>query len=159
MIRLTVFVATFILLAGDLSRCEAAASPQPMIVGYVFPQETILQPGQMDPHSMTRINYAFANIADGRMVTGFSHDAENFATLNALKHDNPSLTVLVSVGRWLWSTNFSDVCLTHESRRKFNQSVMEFLSLYKLDGLDIDWEYPGLVGSGTPSAAKTSRSS
>jgi chitinase len=99
---------------------------------------------------MTRINYAFANIADGRMVTGFSHDAENFATLHSLKQANSSLTVLVSVGGWLWSTNFSDISLTQRSRDTFNQSVLDFLARYKLDGLDIDWEYPGLAGSGHP---------
>lgn len=127
------------------------AAPQtPFVVGYVFPQDAALQPGQIDAHSMTRINYAFANVADGRMVRGFSHDAENFAYLNALKRDNPSLTVLVSVGGWLWSTNFSDVSLNAQSRDTFVQSVMDFLSLYKLDGLDIDWEYPGMAGSGHP---------
>jgi len=150
MTRLIAFVATLFLLAGGLSRGAVASSSGPMIVGYVFPQEGALMTGQIDPHSMTRINYAFANIADGRMVTGFSHDAENFATLNALKRDNPSLTILVSVGGWLWSTNFSDVSLTRQSRDKFTQSVMDFLTHYKLDGLDIDWEYPGMVGSGHP---------
>jgi chitinase len=150
MTRLTAFVATCCLLAGGVSHFAAASSPVPLIVGYVFPQDAILAPGQIDPHSMTRINYAFANIADGRMVTGFSHDAENFATLNALKRANPSLTILVSVGGWLWSTNFSDTSLTRQSRDKFIQSVMDFLTLYKLDGLDIDWEYPGMVGSGHP---------
>src|SRR5579859_2960667 len=121
-----------------------------LIVGYVFAQDAALQPGEVDPNSMTRINYAFANIADGRMVTGFAADAQNFAYLTALKRENPSLTVLVSVGGWLWSTNFSDIALTSQSRAIFIQSVMEFLATYKLDGLDIDWEYPGMVGAGHP---------
>jgi len=48
----------------------------------------------------------------------------------------------------VWSTNFSDVSLTAQSRAIFIQSVMDFLKLYDLDGLDIDWEYPGLPGAG-----------
>ena len=130
----------------------AAASPAPgkAIVAYVFAQNNVLQPGQIDAQQLTRINYAFANIADGRMVTGFQHDAENFAYLVALKKENPALTVLVSVGGWLWSTNFSDMALTVQSRTVFIDSVMEFLEQYKLDGLDIDWEYPGLAGNGHP---------
>ncbi len=130
----------------------AGSSPLPsrMVVAYVFPRDTLLQPGQIDARSLTRINYAFANIVDGRMVTGYRFDAENFAYLNGLKRDNPSLTVLVSVGGWLWSTNFSDIALTRQSRRIFIQSVIDFLDRYELDGLDVDWEYPGMPGAGHP---------
>jgi chitinase len=128
----------------------APAAPAKAVVGYVFPQNAELQPGQIDANSLTRINYAFANIENGHMVTGFAKDKENFAFLVSLKQQNPSLTVLVSVGGWLWSNNFSEVSLTLQSRETFIQSVMEFLKRYDLDGLDIDWEYPGMTGSGHP---------
>ena len=72
----------------------------------------------------------------------------NLAALNALKRDNPSLTVLVSVGGWLGSGNFSDMALTKESRQIFIQSVIQFIEQYQLDGLDVDWEYPGMIGAG-----------
>ena len=121
-----------------------------MVVAYVFPRDTLLQPGQIDARSLTRIKYAFANIAGGRIITGYRFDAENFAYLNGLKEDDPSLKVLVSVGGWLWSTNFSDAALTRSSPRNFVQSQMNFLDRYRLDGLDIDWEYPGMPGPGHP---------
>lgn len=141
-----------LLLALLLPPLSAAAenSHEPIVAGYVFPQDAALQPGQIDAHRLTRVNYAFANIKAGRMVTGFASDAANFAFLTGLRKGNPDFTVLVSVGGWLWSTNFSDVSLTAESRRVFIHSVMEFLQRYDLDGLDIDWEYPGMAGSGHP---------
>jgi chitinase len=130
------------------SICPASPQPaRPIIVGYVFQQDAPLQPGQIDAHALNRINYAFANIKGGRMVTGFAHDAENYAFLTGLRKNNPGFTVLVSVGGWLWSNNFSDTALTPKSREIFIQSVMDFLHQYDLDGLDIDWEYPGLAGS------------
>jgi chitinase len=138
------------LLGCTLLALSGAAQPIPakVVVAYVFAQNNLLQPGQVDAHSLTRINYAFANIENGRMVTGFAHDRENFAVLDGLKQQNPSLTVLVSVGGWLWSDKFSDVSLTLKSRQVFIESVMEFLGQYHLDGLDIDWEYPGMPGAG-----------
>jgi chitinase len=121
-----------------------------IVVGYVFTQNIALEAGEIDARRLNRINYAFANIRDGRMVTGFVQDAKNFASLRELKRQNPSLQVLVSVGGWLWSTNFSDVSLTPASRKVFVQSVIELLQKYELDGLDVDWEYPGMTGAGHP---------
>ena len=149
MLRISALPAILVLSTVALA-ASASAAPPKAIVAYVFARDTVLQPGQIDAKRLTRVNYAFANIENGGMVAGYSHDAENFAYLASLKKDNPSLTVLVSVGGWLWSTNFSDMALTAESRGAFIQSVMEFLATHKLDGLDIDWEYPGLPGAGHP---------
>ena len=141
----------FALFVASPALCAVPSSmPSKDVVAYVFPQNNALQPGDIEAKSLTRINYAFANIEKGRIVTGFANDKQNYAFLSSLKQQNPSLTVLVSVGGWLWSTNFSDVSLTPQSRTVFIQSVMEFLHQYELDGLDIDLEYPGMIGSGHP---------
>ena len=133
----------------------AARTPAKLeVTGYVFARGNALTPGQVDAKYLTRINYAFANIKDGRMVLGAPTDAQNFAQLTALRTQNPRLTVLVSAGGWLWSQNFSDMALTAQTRRVFEDSVMEFLAQYDLDGLDIDWEYPGLPGAGHPYRAE-----
>ncbi len=120
----------------------------PQIIAYIFPRNGALQPNEIAAGKLTRINYAFANIQDGRIVTGSPVDEANFATLVGLKQQNPSLQVLVSVGGWLWSGNFSDAALTKQSRSRFIDSVAAFVERYKLDGLDIDWEYPGMTGAG-----------
>ena len=119
----------------------------PQIIAYIFPRDRALQPTDVDAAKLTRINYAFANIQNGRIVIGAPVDEANFATLVGLKQQNPSLQVLISVGGWLWSGNFSDMALTKESRTRFIDSVAEFIERYKLDGLDIDWEYPGMAGA------------
>ncbi|HEX6494742.1 MAG TPA: glycoside hydrolase family 18 protein [Acidobacteriaceae bacterium] len=132
------------------ARAKSISHPPrlPQIIAYIFPRNGVLQPNEIAAGKLTRINYAFANIQDGRIVTGAAVDEANFATLVGLKQQNPSLQVLVSVGGWLWSGNFSDVALTKESRTRFIDSVAAFMERYKLDGLDIDWEYPGMVGAG-----------
>jgi chitinase len=147
--RLRSLLAALLVISAAWCACASSVSAR-AVVAYVFSENNVLQPGQIDARALTRINYAFANIANGRMVAGFAGDPQNFAFLESLKQQNPDLTVLVSVGGWLWSTNFSDMALTSQSRAVFIQSVMEFLAQYKLDGLDIDWEYPGMPGAGHP---------
>lgn len=117
------------------------------IIGYVFPGNRVLSAEEIAAEKLTHINYAFANIADGKIIEGFRYDAENFAVLNSLKERNPNLKILISVGGWTWSGNFSDMALTQESRALFIKSAVEFIERYQLDGLDLDWEYPGLPGN------------
>jgi len=141
------FPALLAMLAAAIP-LSAAPAPAKQIVAYVFPQNSVLAPGQVDPHSITRINYAFALIKDGRIVSGLPHDEQNLASVTALRKQNPSLTVLISVGGWLGSGGFSDVALTRDTRARFIDSVMDFLARHDLDGLDVDWEYPGQPGAG-----------
>jgi chitinase len=151
--RIVLPLVAVLLLSMPLAASQAKTiahhqrQPQlPQIIAYIFPRGRPLQASDVAAKKLTRINYAFANIQDGRIVTGSPVDEANFATLVGLKQQNPSLKILVSVGGWTWSGNFSDTVLTTQSRRRFIDSVVEFVDRYKLDGLDIDWEYPGMIG-------------
>jgi chitinase len=53
---------------------------------------------------------------------------------------------LISIGGWAWSENFSDAVLTASSRKKFAKSSVDIIRQYHLDGVDVDWEYPGMKG-------------
>lgn len=104
-------------------------------------------PDKIDAGKLTHINYAFANVQDGQVALGDPNaDIPNFAALQALKKTNPKLKLLVSVGGWAWSKNFSDAALTVASRKRFADSAVDYLQKYQFDGVDIDWEYP--VGGG-----------
>ena len=140
----SIAIALFLLLGMPAS----ALAQDKVIIAYVFPQDRALAADEINARKVTRINYAFANIKGGDIVEGFSHDAENFVTLNNLKRTNPSLRVLVSVGGWTWSGGFSDMALTRQSRARFISSAVRFVERYRLDGVDLDWEYPGQVGNG-----------
>lgn len=146
-IWLSVLIALTTSCNGIQSDKKTTAQPDRYIIGYVFPGNRILNVNEIDAEKLTHINYAFANIKDGKIIEGFQNDAENFAVLNSLKERNPDLQILISVGGWTWSGNFSDMALTPESREVFISSSVDFIKRYQLDGLDLDWEYPGLVGN------------
>ncbi len=126
----------------------AAGAPAEDIIAYLFVKDRLIEPGEVAANKLTRVNYAFANIKDGKIVAGFLHDSENFQILNSLKQQNPHLQIVVSVGGWTWSGAFSDMVLTPQSRAVFIESVAQFVRENELDGLDIDWEYPGSIGNG-----------
>ena len=132
---------------------EVAAARRPresgrVIIGYVFVEDRLLDPAEIAGEKLTHINYAFANIRDGKVVEGFARDAENFKVLSSLRARHKHLRILVSVGGWTWSGGFSDAALTPESRRRFVDSAVDFVRRHDLDGFDVDWEYPGLPGYG-----------
>lgn len=73
----------------------------------------------------------------------------NFAQLRLLKERHPHLKVLVALGGWTRSGNFSDAALTAESRRRFAESgIALFMRGWPglFDGFDIDWEFPVFGG-------------
>ncbi|WP_379165739.1 glycosyl hydrolase family 18 protein [Paenibacillus roseus] len=125
-------------------------------------------PSDIDVSQVTHINYAFADVCwnkkgtnpnnicqndelplqkdyvyNGEIIIGDPEaDPANFAAFADIKQANPDLKLLVSVGGWSWSRSFSDVAADEITRRTFANSAVKFLREYKLDGLDIDWEYP-----------------
>ena len=92
---------------------------------------------------LTRVNYAFFMLKDGVIAERRDHDDDNVRALVGLKKLNPQLQVLVSVGGGSGSAGFSEMAFTAEGRKKFVDSAMAMVEKYSLDGIDVDWEYPG----------------
>jgi chitinase len=122
-----------------LSVVALPAGAESRIVAYV-PGGSV--PAVIHPEKLTHVDYAFAHIVAGRAVLDQPGAAADLARLRDLKKTNPRLKVLVSVGGWT-ADGFSDAALTESSRQVFAHSVVELLRQHDLDGVDVDWEYPG----------------
>lgn len=130
---------------------------------------------------LTVINYAFAKVANGvcelgdpwgdyekpfnveRSVDGVADEARqelkgNFNQLKKLKKLYPNLKVVMAIGGWTWSADFSDAALSEEARAIFVESCLnlfikgnlpqreEGIAVGIFDGIEIDWEYPAAPG-------------
>lgn len=51
--------------------------------------------------------------------------------------------VLLAVGGWLGSKEFPELASKKETRENFAQNCRDLVEKYNLDGIDIDWEFPG----------------
>ncbi len=56
--------------------------------------------------------------------------------------------VFISIGGWTLSEHFSPIAASAEKRRRFAQSCADMVRTYDVDGIDIDWEYPGYLSQG-----------
>jgi len=153
-------LATLSILHASPSKIELDGMKK--IVGY-FPEWGIYSghnnyvPVKVPYEHITHLNYAFATIKDGliahfdtyaatEVTHGEAWDSPykgNLGQFEKLKQDHPHLSVMVSVGGWSQSGNFHDVAATQEARDKFAASVVQYIRDHKMDGADIDWEYPG----------------
>jgi chitinase len=120
---------------------------KPVIIGYVGGFRGLIATDSIDVWRLSHINYAFIDIKDNRAwLHNEATDTVNLRKLGELKRINPGLKILISIGGWSWSKNFSDATLTDTSTRNFALSAVDIVSKYNLDGIDIDWEYPGMIG-------------
>ena len=123
-----------------------------IIVGYSYGTSAPLP----DPALVTHINFSFAKIdSDFETLTISSSKRKRLNQILALKKQNPNLKVLLSVGGW-GADNFSQMAADDNHRKKFCENCLKEVKTvvdgYTLDGIDIDWEYPGSSSAGIVSS-------
>jgi chitinase len=109
---------------------------------------------------LTHVFYAFASLDEaGMMVPGdpeldigrvFGPEPPgltyhgHFAQLGLLRAAQPDLRLVVSLGGGL-GARFAALAASPEGRQAFIASALAFLDRYGFDGLDLDWEFPGIA--------------
>ncbi|MFJ4713844.1 glycoside hydrolase family 18 protein [Streptomyces sp. NPDC088785] len=119
-------------------------------------------PGESDPWADYQRPLDAENSVDGVADTDTQALAGNFNQLRELKAAHPGLKVMISLGGWSWSTNFSDSVRTPAARKALVASCVDLYLKGNLpqdgarggagaaagvfDGVDLDWEWPGSEG-------------
>lgn len=96
---------------------------------------------------LTHINYSFAIPAKD---SGYLQPISQPERLNALveKSHRNNVQVFLSIGGWSIGdgggndTRFHVLAESAEQRNNFVKSTMQMVREFKLDGVDVDWEYP-----------------
>jgi len=73
----------------------------------------------------------------------------HFAEYEAYSKKYPDVNIMISVGGWTDCGYFSEMAYTEAGRQSFVKSCTDLMNQYPwIDGIDIDWEYPGGDGGG-----------
>lgn len=114
------------------------------IIGYAY-GEGILNVTEADAKKLTTINIAFGTLDENGLLSRES--LNHMYALARIKEWNPNIKFVLSVGGW-GAGGFSEMAKSEAGRKAFANSCLKFIEEYNLDGLDIDWEYPGINWSG-----------
>ncbi len=166
----SVFSAVFVLF---FSITMLKAQPCREIVGYYpawkwYARNQFVNPKTIKYDRYSVINYAFFKPKPDGSIEGTDAWADenllqgeiDWTTTPKSYKPNTSLVdlahqsgvkVLISIGGWTESDHFPAIAADTAKREKFIAECIRLITFYNLDGVDIDWEYPGFEEhKGTP---------
>src|SRR3569833_1174998 len=129
-----------VLFFAGTAYCQAQKHGKYAIIGYVGGYRGLIDTTMVHASKLTVINYAFVDVQHNRAwLTNRKTDTINLRYLTSLRKKSPGLKIVISIGGWTWSKNFSDAVLSDTSRQAFAASAVSLVRQYNLDGIDIDW--------------------
>ena len=146
---------------------DIKAQPPREIIGYYPAWQWYDRGGLVNPQTIpyskySIINYSFFKPNFDGTISGLDAWADenllqgkiNYQTEPNTHYPNTSLVdlahqagvkVLISIGGWTESYLFSRIAADPRKRKKFASECRRLVEKYHLDGIDIDWEYPGVA--------------
>ncbi|ORY52923.1 glycoside hydrolase [Rhizoclosmatium globosum] len=125
------------LLSILLATLVYAANPSKLVIAYVT-DWSAFSVTSIDFNLVTNVHFAFANLAKNGTVLVPESLTPSFINTAHTRGAKVSL----AVGGW-GLTPFSDVFSTSTGRNNTIKSLKQVVTSYGLDGIEIDWEWPG----------------
>jgi GH18 family chitinase/regulation of enolase protein 1 (concanavalin A-like superfamily) len=129
------------------------------IVGY-FPTWTTDSPSSFPWSKVTHVNVAFVGVNTSGQCqfldyTGAPAPAAQTKAQDIINAAPSNVKAMISIGGWTLSWGFSDAASSDANRTTMVNSCVTMMNNMGADGIDIDWEYPGMLGAGNCPAGKT----
>ncbi|KAK0230974.1 glycoside hydrolase family 18 protein [Armillaria fumosa] len=128
------------------SQADSTSTKRPLVMAY-YPSwaEGNYSPETIDYGLYDWIDFAFATPDEHFNLTWDDAASDLLARLVNFAHGN-STKVKLSIGGWGGSRWFSTAISTEVNQQVFAGNIVNFYYVYGLDGIDLDWEYPGRKG-------------
>ena len=102
-------------------------------------------PDENEIRYFTHVNYGHARFVDKKNGTGLEIAKTDYLKkLASYKTNYPKLKILLMVGGWGKNADgFSMMARDPDKRKAFCENILKACVEYNIDGVDLDWEYPG----------------
>lgn len=117
------------------------------VMAYYVPSDKV-KVEDLPYEKLTHILFSFTEVIEHKMAFDNEELSQKLINLTTAAKKHPNVKIMIACGGWGGSGGFSDMVYTQANRQIFVNSVVEFIKKYDLDGIDLDWEYPGLPGNG-----------
>lgn len=135
----------------DSSSSPANSQNQhPAIMAYYVAPSENFKPDELPLNKLSHIIFCFTEVIANEIKFTNPQKIPQLQTLVEQKTNHPKLKVMVACGGWGGSGGFSDMAASSATRNSFVESTIRLIEDHDLDGIDMDWEYPGLPGNGNP---------
>ncbi|WP_083488762.1 glycoside hydrolase family 18 protein [Pedobacter borealis] len=139
------FCITAIISLSFLSiQSKAQKTIKPNVIAYYTGQNSVIDSFPIE--KLSHLIYSFGHLKGDSFNISSAKDSALITKMVTLKQQNPDLKVMVAMGGWSACKDCSEVFSRAEGRKTFAKTTKEILDFFHADGIDIDWEYPVVVG-------------
>jgi chitinase len=133
-----------ILLLLFILSCSNNTEIKPQVIAYYAGDEKSIDEFNLD--GVDQIIYSFLHLKGNKLAIDNKTDSLTLINVVNQKNKYPKLKILVSLGGWGGCETCSDVFSSKEARMEFAISTADIIESFNADGIDLDWEYPGISG-------------
>ncbi|KAF9976510.1 hypothetical protein BGZ73_008450 [Actinomortierella ambigua] len=157
---LSLAVATLAVINAAPTKRQAPSSDK-YVVGYYVPWGNV-PVADLDLTKVTHINYSFGVLTTANpdpAAIGFDRVVDGVPAKQLVQRGNAEgVKILISIGGWAGGQTFSTIAASATLRARFINNALLFVRQntlpansdpngYGMDGIDLDWEYPGRQGA------------
>ncbi|GLB33930.1 putative glyco 18 [Lyophyllum shimeji] len=136
--------------ASDTSQnfLSTAVPEQPLVMAY-YPDWAgpSYPPENIDFSRFDWIDFAFALPTEAHDIAWDTGEAPDLLRRLVAAGHAAGTKIKLSVGGWTGSKYFSQAVATPDNRYQFASNILSVYRNFSLDGIDLDWEYPGRQGA------------
>ena len=127
-----------------LISCNNNIEIKPQVIAYYAGDEKSID--EFDLKGVDQIIYSFLHLKKNKLAIDNKKDSLTLINVVNQKKKYPKLKVLVSLGGWGGCETCSEIFSSKEARTEFAISTADIIESFNADGIDLDWEYPGISG-------------